>query len=188
MPLHPTHSPPPASWQTDRLLLRPLRTTDVARDYDAVMASADQLRMWSDSSWPADDFTLGGNLADLQLHQDEHEGGVAYTYTVLAPDGDRCLGCVYFTALSPQMQPACPGATAPVAVRFWVRTAEIAQELDRSLLAALRDWLHREWFFDCIVYPLNPLNTRQAALLEEAGCALRHAYIRNDGQPWHVYG
>jgi RimJ/RimL family protein N-acetyltransferase len=188
MPLHPAHSPSPSTWRTDRLLLRPLRTTDVALDYDAVMASAEQLRMWSDSTWPEDDFTLAGNLADLQLHQDEHEAGVAYTYTVLTPGGDRCLGCVYLTALPPQMQPACAGATAPVAVRFWVRTEEIADDLDRRLLGALREWLRREWFFDCVVYPLNPLNTRQAVLLEEAGCMLRLAYLRNDGQPWHVYG
>ena len=186
--LHPGPGPAPSTWHTDRLLLRPLRTTDVELDYDAVMSSAEQLRMWSDSTWPADDFTLAGNLADLQRHQDEHEQGAAYTYTVFTPGGDRCLGCAYFTAPRPQMQAAVIGATAPVAVRFWVRTAEIAGGLDQPLLAALRDWLHREWFFDCIVYPLNPLNTRQAALLEDAGCVLRLAYVRTDGQPWHVYG
>ena len=188
MSLHPVPHPAPSSWHTDRLLLRPLRTTDVEMDYDAVMTSAEQLRMWSDSTWPADDFTLAGNLADLQRHQDEHEQGVAYTYTVLTPGGDRCLGCAYFTALRPQLHAACIGATASVAVRFWVRTAEIAEDMDRRLLTALRDWLRREWFFDCIVYPLNPFNTRQAALLEEAGCVLRLAYIRTDGQPWHIYG
>jgi hypothetical protein len=168
--------------RTDLLLLRPLRTTDVELDYDAVMASAEQLRMWSDSEWPADGFTLAGNLADLQTHQDEHEQGEAYTYTVLTPDGARCLGCVYLTALAQQMLPACTDAAAGTAVRFWVRTAEVDHDLDRHLLAALRAWLSAEWAFDCVVYPVNSLNKRQAALLQDA------AYIRSDGQPWHVYG
>jgi hypothetical protein len=73
-------------------------------------------------------------------------------------------------------------------VRFWVRTAEIDHDLDRHLLAALREWLAAEWAFDCVVYPINPLNTRQAAVLQEAGVALRLAYIRSNGKPWHVYG
>ena len=187
MSLHPGLGPVPSTWQTDRLLLRPLRTTDVELDYDAVMSSTEQLRMWSDSTWPADDFTLAGNLADLQRHQDEHEQGIAYTYTVFTPGGDRCLGCAYFTVPRPQILSVCTGAAAPVSVRFWVRTAEIAGELDRYLLATLRHWLQGAWSFDCVVYPLNPQNTRQAELLQEAGCVLRLAYIRTDGQPWHVY-
>jgi hypothetical protein len=187
MAFHPQYRAVPATMRTERLLLRPLRTTDVELDYAAVMSSAEQLRMWSDSEWPADDFTLADNLADLQMHQDEHEQGEAYTYTVLTPDGARCLGCVYFTALAPQMQPVCTGASAAVAVRFWVRTAEIDHDLDRHLLAMLRKWLNSEWFFDCVAYPLNQLNTRQAALLQEAGSVLRLAYIRAGGQPWHVY-
>lgn len=188
MPLHPAYRPVPASMRTNRLLLRPLRTADAELDYDAVMASAEQLRMWSDSDWPADDFTLAGNLADLQMHQDEHEQGEAYTYTLLTPDAARCLGCVYLTSLAPQMRSACADAATAVAVRFWVRTAEINYDLDRHLLAALRQWLANEWAFDCVVYPVNPLNRRQAALLQQAGSSLRLAYNRADGQPWHVYG
>jgi hypothetical protein len=188
MPLYLAHMPVPATMRTDRLFLRPLHTTDVELDYDAVMASAEQLRLWSDSGWPADDFTLADNLEDLQMHQDEHERGEAYTYTVLAPDGTRCLGCLYLTSLAPQMMPIAAGAAAGVAVRFWVRTAEIDRDLDRHLLNALRQWLAAEWAYDFVAYPINPLNTRQAALLQEAGLALRLAYLRSDRRPWHVYG
>jgi hypothetical protein len=152
------------------------------------MASAEQLRMWSDSEWPADDFTLAGNLADLQRHQDEHDRGEAYTYTVLTPDACQCLGCAYLYPLAEPMQQVCAGASAAVAVRFWVRTAEIANELDRHLLATLRDWLAKEWVFDCSVYPANPLDKRQAALLTAAGLELRLVYTRPDGRPWCVFG
>jgi hypothetical protein len=188
MSLHPAHAPLPATTRTERLLLRPLRTTDVELDYDAVMASAAQLRLWSDSEWPADDFTLAGNLADLQRHQDEHERGEAYTFTVLTPDAARCLGCVYFYPLSTPMQAACPASAAAVAVRFWARSDELTGGLDCHLLATLRQWLADEWAFDCIVYPINPLDTRPTELLQSAGLALRLTYTRSNGRPWCVYG
>jgi hypothetical protein len=188
MPLHPAHTPVPATMRTERLLLRPLRTTDVELDYAAVMASAEQLRLWSGSEWPADDFTLADNLADLQMHQDEHERGDAYTYSVLAPGGTRCLGCLYLTSLAPQMLPVAAGAAAGVAVRFWVRTAEIDRDLDRHLLDVVRPWFAAEWAYDFVAYPINPLNTRQAALLQEAGLVLRLAYLHSNGRPWHLYG
>ena len=55
---YPANAPVPDERRTDRLLLRPLRATDAALDYDAVMASPAELRAWSQSTWPADDFTL----------------------------------------------------------------------------------------------------------------------------------
>jgi hypothetical protein len=188
MSLHPHDAPLPITTRTDRLLLRPLHTTDVELDYAAVMASTAHLRLWSDSEWPADDFTLAGNLADLQRHQDEHERGEAYTFTVLTPDAARCLGCVYFQPLAAPMRAACPQASAAVAVRFWARTDELANDLDRHLLAAVRDWLTQAWAFDCIVYPINGLDKRQAALLTAAGLALCLVYTRSNGQLWSVYG
>ncbi len=188
MPLHPAHAPLPVTTRTDRLLLRPLRTTDVELDYAAVMASAAQLRLWSDSDWPADDFTLTGNLADLQRHQQEHEAGDAYTFTVLTPDATRCLGCVYFTPPAAPVLPVCGDAIAPVAVRFWVRTDELGGDLERHLLDTLTAWLRREWVFDCVVYPINPLDKRRAAVLDAGGLALRLVYTRADGRPWSVWG
>ena len=188
MPLHPAHAALPVTTRTDRLLLRPLRTTDVELDYAAVMASAAELRLWSDSDWPADDFTPAGNLADLQRHQQDHEAGDAYTFTVFTPDGERCLGCVYFTPLSERAQAVCADASAPVTVRFWVRTDELAGGLERHLLDTLRDWLRREWAFDCTAYSLNPLDKRQAAVLAAAGLTLRLVYTRTDGRPWCVWG
>jgi RimJ/RimL family protein N-acetyltransferase len=188
MVLHTANTSVPETRRSERLLLRPLRTTDVELDYAAVMASAERLRLWSDSDWPADDFTLEGNLADLQMHQDDFAAGKGYTYTVLSPDGSRCLGCVYLYDAQEPMLGACLEPQAPVSVRFWVRTEEIANDLDRHLLAVLRQWLAEEWAFDCLIYGVNPLDTRQAAILQDEGLALKVAYTRTNGRPWHVYG
>ncbi|HEX5692129.1 MAG TPA: hypothetical protein VFX76_19070, partial [Roseiflexaceae bacterium] len=159
----------PEEKRTDRVWLRPLSGSDVELDYDAVMGSAEQLRRWSQTSWPADDFTLAENLADLERHEREHLERVAFTYTVMNPQGDRCLGCVYITPLMPQAGALCAGASYPAKVGFWARTSELANDLDAHLLATLRTWFAAEWAFDCIVWLVSPQDERQATLARAQG-------------------
>jgi RimJ/RimL family protein N-acetyltransferase len=102
MDFYPAGAPVPNEKRADGLLLRPLRATDVELDYDAVMSSAAQLRRWSQTAWPADDFTLAENLADLERHEREHLERTAFTFTVLNPGGTRCLGCVYLAPVRPE--------------------------------------------------------------------------------------
>ena len=188
MEFYPASAPVPEEKRTNRLLLRPLRATDVELDYDAVMSSAEQLRRWSQSGWPADDFTLAQNLDDLQRHEHEHRERVAFTFTVLNSHGTRCLGCVYITPLRHQAAQLCAGAAYAADVGFWVHTSELANDLDKHLLATLREWFKTEWAFDCIVFTINQQEARQAALLSEAGLQLRAAVTLSDGRPCWVFG
>jgi RimJ/RimL family protein N-acetyltransferase len=167
--LHP--APAPEGRRSDRVLLRPLRAGDVAADYEAVMSSPAMLRRWSQSDWPADDFTLAENLADLQRHEREHEEGVAFTFTVLDPEQTRCLGCVYLQPLRPEEAAWGAGARHAARVAFWVRESEIATGLDRHLLELMREWLRDSWSFDRVVFSASPDDVRQVRLLGEAGLA-----------------
>lgn len=182
MELHPASAPVPEGLRTDRILLRPLRAIDVELDYDAVMSSAAMLRGWSQSDWPADDFTLAQNLADLERHEREHLAREAFTYTVLTPDAARCLGCVYLSPPWPEEVPLCEGATYAAHVGFWVRAAEIASDLDGHLLASLRDWFRERWSFDRVIFSVSRENTRQARLLEESGLIRRGEFTRAGGR------
>ena len=159
----------PHEKRTERLILRPLRASDAERDYDAVMSSAAELRRCRGSEWPSDDFTLAENRADLERHEREHERGEAFTYTVLAPDGARCLGCVYIVPVWMGAAALCEGAAQAACVGFWVRASEGSTDLDRHLLVALREWLGTEWPFDCVLFTNCVADSRQAALLAEAG-------------------
>ena len=165
----PARDSAPSGTRTDRFVLRPLQASDAERDYDAVMSSAAELRRWSGSDWPADDFTLAENLADLERHEREHESGEAFTYTVLAPDEMRCLGCVYIVPVWSEADPLCGTGTSGACVGFWVRASEVARDLDRHLLAALREWLRTEWALDCVLFTNYAADARQAALLAETG-------------------
>ncbi len=184
---HPPGAPIPEGIRTERVWLRPLRATDVELDYDAVMSSAPMLRRWSQTEWPADDFTLAGNLADLERHEREHEERVAFTYTVLDPTAARCLGCVYLAPLRPEERAACDGAH-PVRAAFWVRSSGIVHDLDRHLFDTLRPWLASAWAFDDVVFYVSVLDPRQITLMEQAGLIERLAAVLPDGRRSRLYG
>jgi RimJ/RimL family protein N-acetyltransferase len=90
--------PVPAELRTDEFVLRPIRATDAELDYRAVMETREYLRLWEQSTWPADDFTVDANREDLVGLEERHDAHRAFTYTVLDPDGVECLGCVYVTS------------------------------------------------------------------------------------------
>jgi len=187
MEFYPASAVVPEELRTDQLLLRPLRASDVELDYDAVMSSAEQLRRWSQSGWPADDFTLAQNLDDLQRHEREHIERKAFTFTVLNPQRTRCLGCVYIMPVWPEVAHLCAGAAYAADVGFWVRTAELANDLDKHLLATLREWFTTAWAFDCVIFTISQQEVRQVAVLSEAGIERRGAFTLPDGRSCWVF-
>jgi hypothetical protein len=145
------------------------------------MESKAFLRLWSGSLWPADDFSLADNEADLAGHDDEHRRRLAFTYTVLAPDRGRCLGCVYINPLAPLVaaQPA-GGAALPkvgedaAAVRWWVTTPLLAADGDARLLETLIVWLREAWAWRRVIFHTPAALVQQTARYRDAG--LRHRF------------
>lgn len=137
----------PQGFETDRLRLRPLTINDAVKDYDAVMTSrADLWEVFGPGSdWPADTLTLEQDLIDLGWHQKEFQLRASFTYTVVAPDESKVLGCVY---LFPPTHGGCDAD-----VFYWVRSSELATGLEAHLWKGLRDWLANEWQFRQIALP-----------------------------------
>ena len=172
---------PPEELRTDEFLLRPLRESDAELDYEAVMESREFLRVWEQSTWPSDDFTLEANRQDLIRHERQHAAGEAFTYTVMKPDETECLGCVYiFPTTAPMYsrpEIAAVGgeewSAYEAAFYFWVRKSRLADGLDRRLLEALGPWFAQEWG---VAHPLvitNEQFVQQVAVIESARCPLR---------------
>ena len=67
-------------------------------------------------------------------HEKEFALNLSFTYTVVSPSGDTCLGCVYV------LPPEKAGFDAQVI--YWARTGS---GIEAALGAALRAWLQREW-------------------------------------------
>lgn len=163
----------PGGIDTDRLHLEPLKPEHAAIDFEAVTASREQLRLWSGTEWPADDFTLADNLKDLQWHWDEHQKGLAFTYTVLHPARGSCLGCVYIRPVR-DLAPYNEGRLDQVApdeamVSFWVRSSELVGDLETHLLQTILDWLDDSWPFSHSYMMTRPANERQARLFTTCG-------------------
>ena len=114
MRFYPDDAPVPASLVTPEFMLKPLDASHVELDFDALMSSRPRLNLWSGNLWPRDDFTLAENLEDLEGHDVEQRAREAFTYTVLDPARQQCLGCVYINPLDAFMdQSGVPAADRP---------------------------------------------------------------------------
>jgi hypothetical protein len=167
----------PAVLEMDEFVLEPLAVEHVELDLAALMSSREMLREWSGTAWPSDDFTLAENQEDLARHDGEHRRREAFTYTVLAPDRARCLGCVYITPLEWNAEVnrgVLDGVGDDEAVvGFWVIEERLADGLDRRLLAALSRWLSEEWAFSSASFATALAHTHQVDLFTAAGLRRR---------------
>jgi hypothetical protein len=187
--LKPHFYPPwaavPERLQDPEFVLRPLRVEDAELDYAAVMESKELLRCWGGGSWPVDDFTVADNVEDLKVHEREHRAVEAYTFTMMNPEENECLGCVYFTPLIELLERGVnlgPNDLAGVddfetVVRFWVRSSRLDERLDEKLLDRLLSWLREVWAFDKVYFRANDQDKRQIQLL--AGARLQPHYVVN---------
>jgi hypothetical protein len=175
IPLIPTGQYAPEELRTPDLWLRRQRTEDAEADYEAVMASREALRVWSDSTWPEDDFTLDQNLADLQGHIEDALAGRAYGFTIWDRAGRRVLGSVYLEPVAPfldaylhddAVRAAIDGCD--VRVEYWLRT-DTPLELERQLVGALRAWLRDVWAFSRPCWGSRRGMTERRTLLESLG-------------------
>lgn len=95
------------------------------------------------NAWPpTEGMTLEQNLGDLERHARDFAQRVGFTYTVLTPEGDDVLGCVYIYPSRDEAHDAD--------VRSWVR-ADVAG-LDGELHAAVTGWLADAWPFTAVDY------------------------------------
>jgi len=173
MCFYPADKDVPHILQTKEFILLPLAAAHVEVDYEAVMASREMLRLWSGSTWPREGFTLAENLADLEGHHQEHQDREAFTYTVVDPAQERCLGCVYIrplTDLAAANHEELPDIGPDEAIaRFWVHSSYLAGELDQRLLESLIEWFAQEWSFSRLLFHTRQANVQQVALFEAVG-------------------
>ena len=135
---------PPRSLATDRFRLEPLGPEHNERDHAAWMSSLEHIRAtpgFEGRDWPHP-MSPADNLGDLERHAADFAAGTGFTFTVLAPDDDDVIGCVYIY----------PDAADPTvtSVRSWVRASHA--HLDRPLHDAVATWLAEAWPFQHIAY------------------------------------
>jgi hypothetical protein len=138
----------PEGLSTRDFRLAPLGPEHNRRDHAAWSASIEHVRAtpgFRGRDWPpAEGMSLEENLADLERHARDFEERRGFTYTVLAPDTDDVLGCVYIYPARDE------DLDHDAQVRSWVRAS--VPELDRELYASVRRWLADAWPFAVVEY------------------------------------
>lgn len=166
-------SAPSTHLATAEFALRPITVDDAQRDYEAVMETREDLRLWEQSDWPTDDFTVEDNLADLTDMATRTASATSHDYTVISPDGNECLGCVYVFPTSAAF--LAKSTVDPLAhldwhdvdavVYFWARKSRADAGMSERLLTSLRAWFAGEWHLDNVVYAISTVFTHQLDLL-----------------------
>jgi hypothetical protein len=171
----------PAELRTEEFVLRPIVVGDTELDYAAVMETREYLRLWRQSTWPEDDFTVAANREDLIELEQRNASRRAFAYTVLDPDGTECLGCVYIYDTSAKFLArstvtpvgADEWADVDAVVFFWVRLSRMDTGMDERLLAALRAWFTQDWKLEKTVYVTSEPFTQQVDLLDRTDMTLK---------------
>ena len=131
--------------------LAPLGPEHNERDHAAWSQSIEHIRAtpgFRGSDWPpVDGMSLDANLGDLERHARDFAERTGFTFTVLWPDTEEVIGCLY-------IYPAKDGGD-DAEVRSWVR-ADVA-ELDGPLHAAVSRWLVERWPFERAIYADRPI-------------------------------
>jgi hypothetical protein len=136
----------PAGLTAEAFRLVPLGTEHNESDHAAWSASMAHIRAtpgFERHPWPPlEGMPLEQNLADLEQHARDFAERVGFTYTVLAPDRDEVIGCVYIYPARDSEHDA--------EVRSWVRTSDAG--LDAPLHDAVTRWLAERWPFERLDY------------------------------------
>lgn len=187
----------PVELRTPEFRLRPIVADDAEADFAAVMETRESLRLWEQSSWPADDFTVEANRADLVGLEKRHAAHRAFTFTVVEPDGSEALGCVYLfptdaTFLAKSTVTPISDASwndVDAVIYFWARLTRMETGMDERLLGALRSWFASEWGFEHAVYVTNEQFLQQRALLDRTDLDVKFELVE-PGKPgtYLVYG
>ena len=140
MPLVPPDFVVPTGAVSTLFVLEPLRPEHNTADLAAWTSSIDHIRAtpgFVGRPWPDRPLTLEENLADLVRHAEDFAKRTGFTYTVLDPESNDVVGCVYL------YPPRRDGYD--VDVRSWV-TAEHA-DLDKPLYDFVLEWIAGSWPF-----------------------------------------
>ncbi len=114
------------------------------------MASKSELRLWSHSTWPSDEFTKQENKADLELHEADNRDHSAYGYMLYDSKKQYCYGSLYLNPIETlknnyDLVEGTPDNLSQLDARIdmWVRPDEPQAHMELTFIIV--DWLAETW-------------------------------------------
>ncbi len=171
--LHPQNHPDTLTHS--QFIFEPLHPKHVHLDFQAVMNTANFLQKWSFSAWPWENFSVEENLKDLEWHDSDHQNGTAFTYTILNPARDLCLGCIYINPTT-RITPVTPEEgklleSVSAVCTYWVE-ASLQKSLEDIVFSTLKTWIDTQWSFPNLVFANNPQTPQQSQIFRTHGLQL----------------
>jgi RimJ/RimL family protein N-acetyltransferase len=173
----------------------PLTVANANLDYAAYMASPEVIRTHSAGRWPVEGLTVEEDRELIATHQADHEAWRAFAFTLLNPDGDQGVGCLYLNPLHAYLaRVGADRATRdrfPVAsalVTFWIRQDRQQTELPRAVVAAVNAWIVAAWPLDAHLFRILPDEHSSRAALERAGLRPVALVLPGEMLPYLWYG
>ena len=168
---------PPTETRTDSFVLFMTDIEFAASDYDAVMSSRDSLRIWSQSPWPEDDFSLEQNREDLAHHVQDNLDHLAFGYMIYSPDLSTCYGSLYINPLrSVRENYEVPKEllnsieSFDARIDYWT-VDRISPELQSEILTEVQNWFRAQWKIRPLFSARREM-TERIALYTRAGLRL----------------
>lgn len=163
----------PEVYKAKDFTFRPLLPKYAQLDYDAIVASKEELQRWGfDEIKP--DFTVEDNRAGVQQHADELAERIGYAYTILNAAEDMAVGCLYNYGMRYMMERFNLDEdvinqvdSASTSVRFWTRADKLDDEA--RMLDTIIEWLDKEWEFPKVYYASHEFYERHNKLYESRG-------------------
>lgn len=119
-------------------------------DYEAVMASKEELRIWSHSTWPEDEFSMEQNRDDLKLHEEDNRDHSAYGFMIYDQALEYCYGSLYLYPIARLLDyylisSEDIGTLEKLDVRadFWLRSGK--EDHHQQIALEIKDWLQSTW-------------------------------------------
>jgi hypothetical protein len=135
----------PISISEEQFYLEPLAPKHNDIDYDAWHSSVTELQgiFGPGNEWPRENYSKEQNLEDLERHYQEFVDKYAFAYTILNPDKEQCIGCLYIRPTTV--------AAFETHVDFWFRSSY--KHLEEPFFQWLKAWLKSNWGFSAIAFP-----------------------------------
>jgi len=136
----------PKNYESKTFKVFPTNIEFAQSDFEAVMASRIELRLWSESTWPADDFTLEQNREDLKVHVLDNEAHSAYGFMLYNASETTCYGSLYVNPINPDsfQNDKSDYEKYDARIDCWLRS-NLETSLKITLVKELSYWLEKDW-------------------------------------------
>lgn len=177
----------PKHYNSEILTVFPTDIEFAASDFEAVMVSIHELRLWSYSDWPADDFSVETNREELKYHVEDNEEHAAYGFMLYDSNKETCYGSIYVNPINPDSfkNPKTELEQFDARLDCWIR-ADLKESLKITIIKELITWLKRDWNMQW-AFTARPTMPQYQNILSKSGLKRSLTLVYKEDHELYLY-